>query len=106
MTRRVKDYVDIKDHVSLDGLICELVELKASLPRDCEAELRLRGDDVFGRRISISYFRSLTAEEVEWEARYASASLELREKEVAQLQEEPGIVRSSKPRKANFRAVA
>jgi hypothetical protein len=73
MTKRVKDFVDINDHVSLDDLINRLVELKATLPGDCEAELRLRGDEVFGRKLSISYFRPLTAEEEECEARYADA---------------------------------
>lgn len=74
MTRRVKDFVDINDHVSLDDLIGRLVELKATLPEDCGAELRLRGDEVFGRRLSISYFRPMTPEEEECEARYADAA--------------------------------
>ena len=70
MTRRVKDYVDIRDHVSLDALIGQLVELRDRLPEDSEAELRLRGDEVFGRRLSIAFLRPLTDEEAECEARY------------------------------------
>lgn len=70
MTRRVKDYVDIRDHVSIDDLIDRLVELRDLLPEDSEAELRLRGDEVFGRRLSIAFLRPLTAEEAECEARY------------------------------------
>lgn len=73
MSRRVKDYIDIKDHASLDDLIARLVDLRGSLPDDAEAELRLRGDDVFGRKLSISYLRELTQEEAECEARYADA---------------------------------
>ena len=70
MTRRVKDYVDIRDHLSLDALIERLVELRENLPEDSEAELRLRGDEVFGRRLSIVFLRPLTNEEAECEARY------------------------------------
>lgn len=76
MTTRIKDYVDINDHVSLNDLIERLTELQMSLPEDCEAELRLRGDEVFGRRLSIAYFRPLTAEEEACEARYADSTRE------------------------------
>jgi hypothetical protein len=106
MTRRVKDYVDINDHVSLDGLIERLTELRASLPEDCEAELRLRGDEVFGQRLSISYFRPLTPEEAECELRYAQASREARERELARLQQELGMSCYSRPGKGKLRAVA
>ena len=89
MQRRVKDYVDINDHVSLDDLIERRAELQASLPDDCEAELRLRGDDVFGRRLSISYFRPLTAEEEACEARYEQASRESIESGLARFHRTP-----------------
>ena len=65
MTRRVKEFVDIRDHSSLDELIHKLIELRDSLPENSDAELRLRGDDVFGRRITITYLRDQTAEEAE-----------------------------------------
>ena len=71
MTRRVKDYVDIRDHLSLDALIEQLLELRDRLPEDSEAQLRLRGDEVFGRRLSIAFLRPLTDEEEACEARYA-----------------------------------
>lgn len=73
MARRVKDFIEIGEHASLDELIAKLTEVRDSLPGDCEAELRLRGDEVFGRRISISYFRDQTSEEAACEARYADA---------------------------------
>ena len=60
MSRRVKEFVDIEDHLELDALIGRLCELRESLPADADPELRLRGDEVFGRRITISYFRPLT----------------------------------------------
>lgn len=74
MSRRIKEYIDIRDHATLDDLIGRLVELREVLPENAEAELRLRGDDVFGRKLSISYLREMTQEEVECEARYADAS--------------------------------
>jgi hypothetical protein len=72
MSRRVKEFVDIMDHVSLDELISNLVDVRDSLPENSEAELRLRGDDVFGHRITITYFRDQTDEEAECERRYAA----------------------------------
>ena len=74
MSRRIKEYIDIRDHASLEDLIRRLVEVRDSLPADAGAELRLRGDDIFGRKLSISYFRDLTEEEAQCEARYADAS--------------------------------
>jgi hypothetical protein len=90
--RRVKDFVDIADHVSLDELIQKLAEVRDSLPEECEAELRLRGDEVFGHRITISYFRDQTQEEAEFEKRYAEQSREAKERELERLQSELGMV--------------
>ncbi len=105
MKRRVKEFVEIDDHSSLDELIAKLSEVRASLPPEAEAELRLRGDDVFGRKLSISYFRDQTAAEAKVEARYASACKEAREKELARLQAELGVP-SHAPRKGKLRIVA
>jgi hypothetical protein len=71
MGRRVKDFIEISEYTSLDQLINTLTAIRDNLPEDSEAELRMRGDDVFGRRLSISYLRELTAEEAECEGRYA-----------------------------------
>ena len=79
MRRRVKDFIEISDYTSLDGLIGTLSAIRDSLPQDAEPELKLRGDDVFGRRISISYFRELTEAEAECEGRYAPETLKNRE---------------------------
>lgn len=75
MERRVKDFVRINDHVSLDRLIEQLTEIRDNLPPSADAELKIRGDDVFGRHLSISYFRAQTQEEAECDARY-DASLD------------------------------
>ena len=75
MTRRVKDFVEISDYTSLDQLIKTLTAIRDSLPEDAEPELKLKGDDIFGRRLSICYFRELTAQEAACEARYTGAVL-------------------------------
>src|ERR687890_705589 len=104
MSRRVKEFIEIEDHSSLEELIAKLIEVRDALPEASEAELRLRGDDVFGRKLSISYFRDQTAEEAECEKRYATAAKEAREKELSKLQEELGVVCYA-PRKGKLRIV-
>ena len=99
MKRRVKDFIDIEDHVSLDDLIGKLAELRDSLPEDAEPELRLRGDEIFGQRITISFFREQTEEEAEIERRYAEATKEAKERELERLQAELGVVCYSAPGK-------
>ena len=74
MSRRVKEFIEIGEHVSLDELIGKLVEVRDSLPDESEAELKLRGDEVFGHRITISYLRQQTEEEAECEKRYTDAA--------------------------------
>jgi len=107
MTRRVKEFLDIRDHSSLDGLIAKLNELRDRLPPDSDAELRLRGDDVFGRRITITYFRDQTAEEAELERRYAEAAKDAKERELERLQQELGMVCYEAPgKRGKLRIVA
>jgi hypothetical protein len=107
MSRRVKEFVEVVDHVSLDDLIHKLSEIRDSLPADSDAELRLRGDEVFGHRISITYFRGQTGEEAEIERRYAEASREAKERELARLQAELGVVCYSAPgKRGKLRIVA
>ena len=74
MPRRVKDFIEISDYTSLETLIRYLETVRDNLPDNAEAQLQIRGDDVFGRRLTISYFREQTPDEVELEARYSAAS--------------------------------
>ena len=107
MKRRVKDFVEIADHLSLDELIQKLAELRDSLPKECEAELRLRGDEVFGHRITISFFREQTDEEAEIEKRYSEDSRQAKQRELKRLQSELGVVCYSAPgNKGKLRIVA
>ena len=74
MARKVKEFVQIDKLSTLDALIEELVAARAALPDDAEAELMLRGCDVFGRHIAVAYMRPQTDDEVACEARYADAA--------------------------------
>ena len=71
MSRMIKDYIEVGDHLALDGLIARLIEIRDSLPASAEAEIRMRGDDVFGRHLCVAFLRPLTAEEAACEGRYA-----------------------------------
>lgn len=107
MKRRVKDFVDIEDHLSIDELIGKLAEVRDGLTEGSEAELRLRGDDIFGHRITISYFREQSDEEAAVEQRYAEASKEAKERELERLQAELGMVCYQAPgKRGKLRIVA
>jgi hypothetical protein len=74
--RRIKDFIDISEYTSLDDLIRYLEAVRAGLPKEAEPELKIRGDEVFGRRLTITYFREQTAEEAEIEAKYTADEAE------------------------------
>lgn len=71
MTRMVRDYVQVGDFTSLDHLIEQLTAIRDSLPGEAAPEIRLRGDEYYGRHIAVGYNRPLTAEEEACEGRYA-----------------------------------
>ena len=71
MPRRVKDFIDISEYTSLDDLIRYLETIRDNLPGECEAEMKIRGDEVFGKRLTIQYFREQTLDEMELEAKYS-----------------------------------
>lgn len=91
MSRRVKEFIQVDDLTSLDALIARLSEIRDNLPTAAEAELRMRGDDVFGRHLCISYMRPQTPEETACEGRYAEAVRRSRQRELERLQEELGF---------------
>lgn len=91
MSRRVKEFVEIEDLASLDSLIDRLVELRDSLPAGAEPQLRMRGDDVFGRHLCVSYMRLQTAEEAACEARYADAVRLSRQRDMERLHDDLGF---------------
>ena len=75
VARLVRDFIEISEYTSLDDLIRFLQVIRDALPENCEPELKMRGDDVFGRRLTIAFLRELTAEEASLEARYTGDAL-------------------------------
>ena len=73
--RKIREYIEIDSYRSLDEVIAGLQKVRDSLPDGAEAEIRMRGDDIFGRHLCVSYLRSLNPEEAACEARYAAAGL-------------------------------
>ena len=92
MTRRVKEFIEIGDFASLDELIQRLEAVRSKLPDFAEAELRLKGDDVFGRKLTISYMRELNDEEAAYDARYADVIRAAQQQALDKLQQELGVV--------------
>lgn len=82
MSRKVKEFIEIRDYTSLDTLIEGLTDIRDNLPANAEPELRMKGDDVFGRLLSVSYLRPQTAEEAECDARYTGTHRQLHAREL------------------------
>ena len=106
MSRKVKEFVEIREYTSLDVLIEKLIEIRDSLPEGADPEVKMKGDDVFGRQLSISFFRPQTAEEAECDARYAEAYRQSRERELSRLESELGVVCQVPGGRRRLRAVA
>jgi hypothetical protein len=107
MSRRIKEFVDVDNHLSIDELIQKLTEIRDSLPEGAAAELHLRGDEVFGHRLTISYSRDQTEEEAALEKRYNEAAREAKERELQRLQAELGVVCYTAPgKRGKLRIVA
>jgi hypothetical protein len=106
MSRKVKEFIEIGDYTSLDALIEKLIEVRANLPEDAQAEVKMKGDDIFGRQLSVSFFRPQTAEEAECDARYADAYRQSRERELSRLQDELGFVHHAVEPRRKLRVVA
>lgn len=100
MSRRVKEFIEIGDFASLDELIARLVAVREMLPEFAEAELRMKGDDLFGRKLQISYMRDQTDDEAAYDERYAAVIRAAQEQALDKLQQELGVVcRIATPRK-------
>jgi hypothetical protein len=104
MSRMVKDYIEVGEHVSLDALIDRLTALRDSLPDGAETELQVRGDDVFGRHLCIGFLRAQTAEEIEVEERYAAVTRQAQDDETPCMQDQLGYC--ALPRRKDLRAAA
>lgn len=72
MSRLIKDFIEVGDHQSLDALIAQLTAIRDRLPEGGEAEVRMRGDDRFGRHLCVITHRPLNAAEAGAEARHGA----------------------------------
>jgi len=106
MSRLVKDFIEIRDASSLDALIARLIEVRDTLPPEHSAEVKMRGDDIFGRQIAVAYYRPQTQEEADCDARYADAYRESRKRELSRLEAELGVQASPRRGRGGLRAVA
>lgn len=70
MNNFVKEFIEIADHTSLDDVIDALTSLRRALPDGTQPEMRLRGDDIFGRHLSICYLRPKHEDELNGERSY------------------------------------
>ena len=62
----VREYVEISGCDTIEAVIAGLEAVKKQMPPGCsEAQVRLRGDDVFGRHILVTYSRPETEAELE-----------------------------------------
>jgi hypothetical protein len=73
--RRDKEIIEIGERASLASVIDRLQTFRSGLAEDSQAEVKIGGDDYFGWRFTITFFRELTPEEVALEARYTLPSL-------------------------------
>jgi hypothetical protein len=92
VSRRVKEFIEISDFASLDDLIQRLEAIRDGLPGFAEAELRMKGDDVFGRKLCISFMREQNDEEASYDERYAAVIRAAQEQALDKLQQELGVV--------------
>ena len=71
MRRRDKEIIQIGECASLAFVIDRLLALSSSLPPNSEPEVTIGGNDYFGWRLTVSFSRELTSEEVALEAKYS-----------------------------------
>jgi hypothetical protein len=100
VSRRVKEFIDIGDFSSLDDLIDKLVAVRDGLPSFAEAEMRLKGDEIFGRKLTISYMREQTAEEAAYDERYAEAIRAAQKQMLVRVQSELSKMPAARKRRA------
>lgn len=63
MRTLVREIVDVRECATIDALMERLAAVRARLPDPQDADVRMRGDDFFGWRITITYSRPATREE-------------------------------------------
>ena len=71
MRKRDKEVIEIGECTSLAFVIDRLQAFSRSLRADSHPEVTIGGNDYFGWRLTISFFREMTPEEAALEAKYS-----------------------------------
>lgn len=74
MATMMREFAQVREPVGLDELIEALTQLRDALPEGAAADVRFKGDDVFGRQICVSWLREQTADEAALDARYGAGA--------------------------------
>ncbi len=74
MRTRDTEIIEIGECRSLHCVIDRLQMLRCSLSEDAEAQVKVDGDENFGWRLTVTYYRELTPEEAALDAKYRSAA--------------------------------
>ena len=75
MRRRGREIIQIGVCMPLDAVLERLQSLRLGFPDDAEPMVQVNGDDNFGWRLTVTYWREASAEELELEAKYISQVL-------------------------------
>jgi hypothetical protein len=87
--RMIREFIELSDHIPLEEMIGRLATVRDQLPAGSHgAEVRMTGDDVFGRKLSITYLRPQTPQEAARDERYATAHRHSRIRQLIELQAE------------------
>lgn len=70
MVTMMREFAQVREPEGLSELIEALTQLRDALPEGAKADVRFKGDDIFGRQICISWLREQTSEEAALDARY------------------------------------
>ena len=70
MRRCDKEIIEIGECVPLASVIDRLQSFHSGLAENSQPELKIGGNDYFGWRFTITFFRELTPEEAALEGRY------------------------------------
>lgn len=74
MPNHIRDFIDLPDHQSLDALLERLTAVRQQLPYGAiDLRVHMRGDDVFGRKLTVSFLRPRTPTELALARNYSTA---------------------------------
>jgi hypothetical protein len=70
---RERESIEIGECKALDCVLAQLRDLRSRVPNRADAQVTLGGDEIFGWRVNVTYYRELTAEEWALQAKYGAS---------------------------------